>query len=58
MLDKLVAGMQLKSEDYITNLKPLLEAKKAELNKSEFANLIANIEDEKDADGDLKMSEV
>lgn len=44
MLDKLVAGMQLKSEDFITNLKPLIEAKKAELAKSEYAKMIDNLE--------------
>lgn len=52
MLDKLVEGMKLKPEDFIQNLKPLIEAKKAELAKSEYANLIETIEKQ-----DEKMDE-
>ncbi len=48
MLDKLVAGMSLKSEDFIANLKPLILAKKAELEKSEYAKMIDSL-DSKDA---------
>lgn len=48
MLDKLVAGMSLKSEDFIANLKPLILTKKAELEKSEYAKMIDSL-DYKDA---------
>ena len=40
--------MQLKSEDFITNLKPLVLKKKEELAKSEYATLIEEIEKEVD----------
>ena len=48
MLDKLVEGMTLSPEDFITNLKPLLEAKRAELGKSEYSNIISQLEVEED----------
>jgi hypothetical protein len=38
----------LKSEDFIANLKPLVVAKKAELEKSEYAKMIDGL-DTKDA---------
>ncbi len=44
MLDKLVAGMSLKSEDFIANLKPLILSKKAELEKSEYAKMIDSLD--------------
>ena len=48
MLDKVVAGMTLSPEDFITNLKPLLEAKRAELGKSEYSYIISQLEVEED----------
>jgi hypothetical protein len=45
MLDKLVQGMTLSANDFIANLKPLIENKKAQLAKSEFANIIQEIEE-------------
>lgn len=44
MLDKMVAGMALQSADFISNLQPLIAAKKAEFAKSEFAQMIQKIE--------------
>jgi len=49
MLDKLVAGMSLKSEDFIANLKPLILAKKAELEKSEYGKMIDSLESKDEA---------
>lgn len=46
MLDKLVAGMSLKSEDFIENLRPLILAKKAELEKSEYGKMIDILDSE------------
>lgn len=46
MLDKLVQGMTLGANDFIANLKPLIENKKAQLAKSEFASIIQEIEED------------
>ena len=48
MLEKLVQGMTLDAKDFIANLKPLIENKKAQLAKSEFANIITEIESEQE----------
>jgi hypothetical protein len=40
MLDRMVAGMTLESADFIKNLQPLIAAKKLDLAKSEFSQII------------------
>ncbi len=54
MLDKLVQGMTLGSNDFVANLKPLIETKKAQLAKSEFASIITDIE--KDPEQELVIT--
>jgi hypothetical protein len=45
MLDKLVSGMTLAPSEFIANLKPLIEAKRAEMDKSEFSKVANDIAD-------------
>lgn len=45
MLDKLVSGMTLSPSEFIANLKPLIEAKRAEMDKSEFSKVANDIAD-------------
>ena len=43
MLDKLVIGMSLSADEFIANLRPLINAKKEQLAKSEYARIAPNM---------------